>query len=82
MVNGVPKAKTNEAAGGGGGGGAAVTVMVATPWICSVVVPSGSVAVAVSVSVAVPAPTLVMIAPFGVLGSAATVKTVESELVY
>ena len=75
----MPKVKTRLAAGAGGGGGAAPTVMVATPWMDSVA-PEASVAVAVSVRVAEPTPTAVIIAPFGVAGSGATVKTVGSEL--
>ncbi len=80
VATGVPTVKSMaDATGGGGGGGGAVTVTVSVPEIVSGVLPSGSVAVATSDNVAVPAPTLVMIAPFGVLGSAATVNTVSSD---
>lgn len=60
-------------------------MIVAVPVMTSVVVPSGSVAVAVSVKVAdavVPGAgfaTDVMMAPFGVAGSVATVNTVGSD---
>lgn len=46
------------------------------------VAPLSSVAVAVADRVAVPTPTLVMMAPFGVAGSVATVNTVGSDDVY
>lgn len=74
-----------SAAAGAGGTTDADRMMVATPVITSVVVPSSSVAVAVSVKVkdaVVPAggfATAVIIAPFGVAGSTATVPTVGSE---
>ncbi len=81
MGNGVPKLPTSATAGEGGGGGAELTTTVSAPVIVSVVLPSGSVASAELWMVALPAPTEVIMAPFGVLGSGATVNTVGSELV-
>jgi hypothetical protein len=81
VLNGAPNVNPMEVATGGGGA-TIPTVIEVDPWMLSLVTPSGSVAVAVSVSVAVPDPTAVMMAPFGTLGSDATVKTVGSDEAY
>ena len=74
----------SDAAGGGGGGVAEITVTVSVPLMLSVVLPSGSVAVAVAVITAasgnVAGLRAVTIPPFRLVGSGATVNTVESEL--